>query len=123
MAPSASIEKEGALKCNEDHFLKEASTKRKLVIIGGGYAGTFTAMHLEHEFETILIDSKPYFEFTPSKLRTLVEPSKASVVQLNYSTFLEKTDIICGNVTHVSTDFVFCEDGQTFNYDFLVISR
>ena len=48
--------------------------KKKLVIIGGGFAGSLVARNLEKEFNVTLIDTKPYFEFTPGILRTIVEP-------------------------------------------------
>lgn len=42
------------------------ATKRpKLVIIGGGFAGAYVAKRVERHFETTLIDTKSYFEFTP----------------------------------------------------------
>jgi hypothetical protein len=39
--------------------------KKKLVIVGGGYAGTYAAVKLQNHFDTTLIDTKSYFEFTP----------------------------------------------------------
>jgi len=97
------------------------SNRKRLAIIGGGYAGTFAAVQLEHEFSTTLIDSKDYFEFTPSKLRTFVEPSKSKVIQVEYSRVLKNTRVVTAFVTHISTDFVTCEDGENIPYDFLLI--
>jgi hypothetical protein len=37
----------------------------RLVIIGGGFAGALVAKRVERYFDTCLVDSKSYFEFTP----------------------------------------------------------
>lgn len=46
-----------------------------MVIVGGGFAGACVAQALEPDFRVTLIDNKDYFEFTPSVLRTIVEPN------------------------------------------------
>ena len=41
---------------------------KKLIILGGGFAGAKIAKALENIYDVILIDSKDYFEFTPGIL-------------------------------------------------------
>ena len=48
---------------------------KRLVVIGGGFAGLTIVRALCTEFQVTLIDSKPFFEFTPGILHTLVEPN------------------------------------------------
>jgi NADH dehydrogenase FAD-containing subunit len=100
---------------------KPNAEKKRLVIVGGGYAGTYAATHLEHKFFTTLVDTKHYFEFTPSKLRSLVEPEKCQQVQMNFYTILQQTKLVCSKVQEVSTDNVTTEDGEVLPYDYLLI--
>src|SRR4051812_26712538 len=57
--------------------------KKRIVIVGGGFGGVYTAMHLESlrrgdEFEIVLISSEDYFIF---------QPLLAEVVSGNIGTF------------------------------------
>jgi len=94
--------------------------KKEFVIIGGGYAGTFAAMKLEDEFNVTLVDTKDYFEFTPSRLRTLVEPDKSQVIQVKHSNFLEKTRVVVQHVHHVTPEEVITET-TSIPFDYLLI--
>jgi len=97
-------------------------SKKHLVIIGGGYAGTFTAMRLEREFRVTMIDTKDYFEFTPSRLRSLVEPTTACNIQIKHKKYLKNTSLVCNErVVGVNTEHVVT-DHSTIPYDYLVIS-
>jgi NADH dehydrogenase FAD-containing subunit len=58
-------------------------TKAHVVIIGGGFAGTYCARLLEHDLKVTLIDTKENFEFTPSFLRLLVQPNKLKTIQVS----------------------------------------
>ena len=55
---------------------------KKLVIIGGGFAGAKIAKALESEFNVTLIDSKDYFEFTPSILRAIIKTKYLKKIQI-----------------------------------------
>ena len=68
--------------------------KKNLVIIGGGFAGSFVAKKLENKFNTVLIDNKDYFEFTPSILRSIVIPRHLKKIQILHRHYLKKSKII-----------------------------
>ena len=51
-----------------------SSDRKTVVIVGGSFAGTRVYKHLQHEFNTIIVDPKGFFEFTPLVLRAMVEP-------------------------------------------------
>lgn len=59
-------------------------------------------MGLEHDFLVTLIDSKEYFEFTPSKLRLLVDPQHANKVQIKHDSFLKNTLLVCDLVKKIT---------------------
>jgi len=78
-------------------------------------------MALEDSFHVTLIDLKDYFEFTPSRLRTLVEPKHSSLIQVQYSKFLFHTNVVEDKVTFISTDFVQTQTNRVIDYDYLII--
>ncbi len=101
---------------------------RKVVIIGGGFSGALVAKKLEHEnFSVTLIDTKDYFEFTPSVLRTIVEPEHAKRIEVLHKDYLKRAEIIVGEVVSVSDKNVSVKTkGKkkhvSVGFDYLVIS-
>jgi NADH dehydrogenase FAD-containing subunit len=57
-----------------------SSTQKKVVIVGGQFAGRKAFTLLEKDFDVTIIDSKEYFEFTPAALRAIVEPAHAAKI-------------------------------------------
>ncbi len=96
---------------------------KKVVIIGGGFAGSYAAEYLEKDkdFSVALIDTKPYFEFTPGILRTIVEPEHARKIQVLHKDYLKRTEIIVGEVKEVGKNFVRV-NGKKVKFDYLVIA-
>jgi len=93
---------------------------KKVVIIGGGFSGVTIAKKLQKKFKTTLIDSKEYFEFTPSILKTIVNPNYIHKIQFLYKNFLKNTKIIIGSPKKISRKFIKIKN-QKINFDFLVI--
>ena len=89
---------------------------KKLVIIGGGFAGAYCAQQLESHFNLTLIDTKDYYEFTPSVLRTLVEPNHISKIQVNHTQYLHHTTIIQAEVQDISSTEVIVKK-EKYPYD------
>src|SRR3989344_6506176 len=94
---------------------------KKLVILGGGFAGAKIAKALENKFETTLIDRKDYFEFTPSILRAIINPHHLKKIQILHTHYLNKTRIITDCVTEISLNKVKTKN-HTFNFDYLIIA-
>jgi len=94
---------------------------KKLVIIGGGFAGAYCAQQLESHFNLTLIDTKNYYEFTPSVLRTLVEPNHISKIQVNHTQYLHHTTIIQAEVQDISSTEVIVKK-EKYSYDYLIIA-
>lgn len=90
------------------------------MIVGGGFAGAYAAKKLENDFAVTLIDNKDYFEFTPSVLRTLVEPNHIKKIQVLHSHYLKKAKIVRGNAEKITPDKVFVEKKE-FRFDYLLI--
>ena len=94
---------------------------KKLVIIGGGFAGAKIAKALESEFNVTLIDSKDYFEFTPSILRAIVKTKHLKKIQILHKYYLKKSKIIKGCVKEINKDKVILENNSQLKFDYLVI--
>lgn len=94
---------------------------KKLVIIGGGFAGSYIAKKLEKRFDVTLIDTKDYFEFTPGVLRAVVEPRHLRKIQKLHSHYLHRSRIVVGEVQKVDSEAVYVKQ-RKFAYDYLVIS-
>ena len=94
--------------------------KKRVVVIGGGFAGAHAAEHLENDFDVTLIDTKDYFEYTPSILRTLVEPDHIKKIQVLHSHYLKKAKIMREKVVEVTESEVILEK-EKVPFDYLLI--
>ena len=94
--------------------------QKRVVIIGGGFAGSTTARKLENDFNVTLVDIKDYFEFTPSVLRTIVEPQHIKKIQTLHKSYLNKAVVVKGNVKEANKKYVIVSKNK-FPYDYLII--
>lgn len=94
---------------------------KRVVIVGGGFAGSRIAKRLEREFDVTLIDDKGFFEFTPGILRTLVDPTHLRAIQVRHAQYLRRTRIVTGCATRIDGRMVVV-GRRTVPYDYLVIA-
>lgn len=94
---------------------------KKIIVIGGGFAGSLAAQKLEKEYDVTLIDSKDYFEYTPGILRTIVEPGHIRKVQVLHSHYLKRTTLIKKVVKEITRKHVIIGT-KKLPYDYLIIS-
>jgi demethylphylloquinone reductase len=97
----------------------------KIVIVGGGFGGLFTALSLEN-YDFTLVTAQDHFLFTPllfeylsgeveawhiaPRYRELFEPGSARLI----NSFVNEID--------VERQHVLCADGLLLNYDILVLA-
>jgi NADH dehydrogenase FAD-containing subunit len=93
---------------------------KRVIVIGGGFCGASIARELQKEFEVILVDDKPYFEFTPGVLRVAVEPSEAQRLRVMHLNYLTKGRVERGKVKAVE-DKSIRVGTHNVPYDYLVI--
>lgn len=94
---------------------------KRLVVIGGGFAGLTVVLALRTQFKVTLVDSKPFFEFTPGILRTLVEPNHMQHIQRTYASFLSDVQFVQGKVTGITSSFVSL-GSKKIPYNYCVIA-
>ena len=96
---------------------------KKVVIIGRGFAGTESAKILQNNFKVTLIDTKPYFEYTPGILRSIVDLKHIKSVQKLHSHYLKKADVVIDKVTEVAKGYVKLRDKEKkIPFDYLIIA-
>ncbi len=93
---------------------------KKIIILGGGFAGAYCARNLEKKFEVTLIDAKDYFEFTPAVLRTIVEPDHIHKIQVLHSQYLHRASIIKEEVKSITPTAVRIKSAS-LPYDYLLL--
>jgi len=96
--------------------------KKKVVIIGGGFAGSPIAKKLQKKFDVTLIDSKNYFEFTPGILRTIIEPNHIKKIQVLHTRYLKYAKVITNTVKEIKNNKVILKNNKQIYFDYLVIA-
>ncbi len=93
---------------------------KKILILGGGFAGAYCARKLEEKFDVTLIDSKDYFEFTPSVLRTIVEPEHLAKIQVLHRQYLHQAKIFKDEVKSITPAAVNLKSAS-LPFDYLIL--
>jgi NADH dehydrogenase FAD-containing subunit len=95
----------------------------KIVIVGGGFCGVLIAKELDKklEYETILIDDKPYFEYQPSLHKIICNPSYIKKIRCNYSQIFKNVRFIHDKVKKIAPTHIYTSYGK-IKFDILVIS-
>ncbi|KAL8147428.1 uncharacterized protein LOC141707858 [Apium graveolens] len=101
---------------------EETKVGKRVVVIGGGVAGSVVAKSLQFISDLTLIDSKEYFEIPWADLRAMVEPSFAERSLIYHKDYLTNAQIITSKAIDVKEDQVVTADGRSIAYDYLVIA-
>ncbi len=95
---------------------------KKIVVVGGGFAGSTVARELQNECDVTLIDTEDFFEYTPGILRVLVEPEHYKKIYSKHENYLGKSKIVVDSVKDITEKKVILKSGKAINYDYLVIA-
>ncbi|PRQ32593.1 putative NADH:ubiquinone reductase (non-electrogenic) [Rosa chinensis] len=96
--------------------------RKRVVVIGGGVAGSLLAKNLQFSADFTLIDQKEYFEIPWASLRTMVEPSFGERSVINHRDYLTNGQIITSGAINITDTEVLTGEGRLIPYDYLVIA-
>lgn len=96
--------------------------KKKVVIVGGGYAGVSLAKELDSHAEVTLIDLKPAFVHSIAALRATVSPSILSDLIIPYDKLLKNGRFIQQKVRAVFEDHVLLANDEVIEGDIIVVA-
>jgi NADH dehydrogenase len=100
-------------------------SKAKIVILGGGFGGLFTALELAGAADVTLVTDSDHFLFTPMLYEYVSGEVEAWHIAPRYNELLdENVHIVQGAVTGVDlkSQTVSLASQQTLNYDVLVLA-
>src|SRR3989344_6430154 len=95
---------------------------KRVVVIGGGFAGTTVAKKLQNKCKVTLFDTEDFFEYTPGILRVLVEPKHYEKIHVKHKDALARTNVVIGHVLEIKDKFISLTNGKKLNYDYLIIA-
>ncbi|KAM3138707.1 hypothetical protein pb186bvf_009271 [Paramecium bursaria] len=95
--------------------------RQKLLVIGGGFAG-LTIISQIKGYDTILVDQKDYFEYTPSIFYAMVDPNSYEKLNITYVSIIKefKFKFVQGRVTDLSDNYAIC-GGERIDFDKCVV--
>ena len=93
---------------------------KRVLIVGGGYAGTMVARALDGIAEVRLIEPRDRFVHNVAAMRAVVEPSLLDRLIIPYDRLLRRGSVIQGLAAEVSEGRVTLADGVTIEGDIVV---
>lgn len=99
-----------------------AAGKARVVVVGGGVAGSLLAKTMLGHADVVLIDPKEYLEIPWAELRSTVEPSFAERSLIYHKDYLGDATVVTSSAVNITEDAVLTADGQSLPYDYLVVA-
>ena len=93
---------------------------KRVLIVGGGYAGTMVARALDGIAEVRLIEPRDRFVHNVAAIRAVVEPSLLDRLIIPYDRLLQRGSVIQGLAVEVGEGRVTLEGGDTVEGDIVV---
>jgi NADH dehydrogenase len=110
------------------------ATTPKILIVGGGYAGFYTAWRLEKflgksEAEVTVVDPLPYMTYQPFLPEVVAGSVEARHAVVSHRRHLRKTNVVLGKVMSVdhakktaSIEYAGIKGAKKFTYDHIVVT-
>ncbi|MGO1078506.1 NAD(P)/FAD-dependent oxidoreductase [Inquilinus sp. CA228] len=98
----------------------EMQPVKRVLIVGGGYAGTMLARALDEVAEVRLIEPRDRFVHNVAAIRAVVEPALLDRLIIPYDRLLRRGSVIQGLAADISEGRVTLADGTTIEADIVV---
>jgi NADH dehydrogenase FAD-containing subunit len=95
---------------------------KRIIIIGGGYAGTMLARALDRVADVLLIEPREAFVHNVAAIRAIVDPALIDRIILPYARLLARGSVVRGRVTAVVDGGVLLGDGHKIDGDIIVLA-
>lgn len=97
-------------------------SKKKVVIVGGGYVGFEVAQALEEHADVTLIEQREAFVQPPAAIRALLQPNLIDQIILPYDRLLSSGQVVQARATAVNQSEVILDNGTTYPADYIVLA-
>ncbi len=94
----------------------------RIVIVGGGYAGTRVARALDDVADIVLIERRDSFVHNIAAMRAITDPVWLSKMILPYDRLLDRGSVVHGDVVGVSSQGVKLADGSAIEGKYTVLA-
>lgn len=94
----------------------------RILIVGGGYAGTTLARALDAVAEVVLIEPREAFVHNVAAIRAIVDPSITDRIILPYDRLLKRGKVVRGRVTGIADTGIILADGSSLTGDVIVLA-
>ncbi|WOL03513.1 apoptosis-inducing factor [Canna indica] len=129
-ARSSSVSSDPGLSPREPIFWSGSDSSRggnqagwkRVVVVGGGIAGSLLAKSLQFHADVVLIDQKEYFEIPWATMRSMVDHSVAEKAIINHKDYLVNGKLITSAAVDITETEVVTADGRRVTYDYLVVA-
>ena len=98
----------------------EQELKKKVVIVGGGYAGVGMAHSLDKYADVTLIEPREAFFHSVAAIRAVVQPDLLDRLIIPYDRLLKRGKVIRARAKQISEGHVVLEDGGTVEGDIVI---
>lgn len=95
---------------------------KRVIIIGGGYAGTILARSLDPVAEVVLVEPKAAFVHNVAAIRAIVDPSLLDRLILPYDRLLQRGRVVHDRVVAVEDGAVRLATNGSISGDIVVIA-
>lgn len=95
---------------------------KRVLIVGGGYAGTALARALDKSAEVRLIEPRDRFVHNVAAIRAVVDPSLVEKILIPYDRLLQRGSVHQGVVTGIGDRRIALADGTIMEGDIVVVA-
>ncbi|MEO0440075.1 MAG: FAD-dependent oxidoreductase [Pseudomonadota bacterium] len=95
---------------------------KKLVIVGGGYAGTMLAKALDDRADVTLIELRDKWVHNVAMIRAMAQPDLLDKIVMPYDGLLKNGQIVRGRVQSLQDGTAILENGDEISGDILVVA-